>query len=57
MVKTVSFPKDLADKVQEAATRNRRSFSSQVVYMVEAELAALQSQQARDLAEAIEAAR
>lgn len=57
MTKNVSFPADIAAKIKEAALKNRRSFSAQVVYMVETELALLESKQARELAEAIEAAR
>ena len=32
---TITFPKDLYAQIKEMALKNRRSFTSQVVYMVE----------------------
>lgn len=55
MIKTVAFPSDLAEKVQAMAKDNRRSFSSQVVYMVETVLAGDRSQQGAELKAFIEA--
>jgi len=56
VIKTIQFPDDIESKVSELASLNRRSFSSQVIFMVDLILNE-KSQQARELAEAIEAAR
>ena len=52
MTKTVSFPVELEHMVLKLARENRRSFSAQVVYMVERSLDS-KAGQARELAETI----
>ena len=57
MPRSVTFPAIIEAKILAEAKANRRSFSAQVVYMCEKMLNAADSEQGRDLAAFIEAAR
>jgi len=48
MIKTISFPKEVEERVSRIAIENRRSFSAQVVYICEAYLKANSSEQIED---------